>query len=302
MRTEREPLNVEQACQELTTLMLHFREETAGTLDDEPEALYHYTSLESACKILEARKLWASRVYFLNDASEVEYGADIVSECIDSCFGIPEFLRQFFRRGPYGEESEFIRQIRTAPVHVFCLSRNPDSLSQWRAYGESGGGVAIGFRKNGLRRIKAAGERNLPFRVIYEKDDQLAVLREPLAIVTDISNRISVEIPDQLDFWKQAFGELALFAFRFKNPAFREEEEWRLFWLNDKPEVRFRLASDGKILVPYIEAAFSHEAVCKIVQGPLARPEVGESSLKEFLRENYGHVEVTASGIPLRAL
>jgi hypothetical protein len=93
--------------------------------------------------------------------------------------------------------------------------------------------------------------------------------------------------------------ELAL----FKNPAFKEEEEWRLFWLTDTPPVKFRLASDRRTLIPYIEAEFSKNAVCKIVQGPLARPEVGEISLRDFLKAaDYGHVEVIASRIPLRAL
>jgi hypothetical protein len=68
----------------------------------------------------------------------------------------------------------------------------------------------------------------------------------------------------------------------------------------------YRLEGDGaldhepEVLYHYTSLA---EAVCKIVQGPLARPEVGESSLKEFLEaKNYGHVEATGSGIPLRAL
>jgi hypothetical protein len=273
-----------------------------GTLDEEPEVLYHYTSLESACKILETNKLRASRVYLLNDASEVEYGADIVSECLDSGSEIPEALRMLFRRGPNGEASEFIRTIRRFRFHVFCLSRNPDSLSQWRAYGKSGGGVAIGFKKDHLHKISAAGQPNHPFRIIYDKKDQLTALLEPLAIVKDISERISPTSPSQVNFWIQAFSEFALIAFKFKNPAFREEEEWRLFWTNDAP-VQFRIGSDGKILIPYIETEFSRDAVCKIVQGPFARPEVGESSLKEFLlAQNYDHVEVTASGIPLRAL
>jgi Protein of unknown function (DUF2971) len=237
------------------------------------------TPLESARKILETRKLWASRVYFLNDASEVEYEAGVVSEYVESCSGIPDAFRQLFRRGSHGEESGFIRTTKTTQAHVFCLSRKEDSLSQWRAYAKSGGGVAIGFKRDRLRGIKAGGQRNLAFQIIYER-----------------------ERPGQLDFWIQVFVQLGLFTFSFKNPAFREEEEWRLFWL-ELPDVQFRLASDSRTLVPYIEAEFSEDAVCKIVQGPLARPEVGESSLKEFLRaESYEHVEVTASKIPLRSL
>jgi hypothetical protein len=292
---EIKPLSVEEARQELEARMLAYRLESGGALGVEPEVLYHYTSLESACRILESTKIRASRIYFLNDASEVEYGADIVSECIDACVGIPEFLRKLFRRGPRGKESVFIRGTRTWPTHVFCLSEKSDSLSQWRAYGKSGGGVAIGFRKDRLHKISSDSQPNHFFRIIYEKEDQVAAMHELLAIVADIGERISPDTPGQDDFWADVSVALALFNFRFKNPAFQEEEEWRLFLQDKTPRVEFRLASDGKILVPYIEAEFSHDAVCKIVQGPLARPELGESSLKEFLREKYGHVEVTAS-------
>jgi hypothetical protein len=302
MMAEQEPLSVEQACQELKLRMSALGVEGDGTLDDQPDVLYHYTSLESACKILETRKLWASRVYFLNDASEVEYGADVVSKCIDSCSGIPEAVRQLLRPGPHGERSGFMRTARTWPTHVLCLSKKEDSLSQWRAYGKSGGSVAIGFKKARLHKIRADGQPHSPFRIIYKKEEQLKALNEPMSIVRDVSGRISSDSSDRTEFWLTVLSELALSAFRFKNPAFGEEEEWHLFWLNDKPRVQFRLASDSQTLVPYIEAEFSPDAVCKILQGPLARPEVGESSLKEFLRENYGHVEVTASEIPLRAL
>jgi hypothetical protein len=171
MATDPQPISVEQACEELKERMLTYRLGVGAALDLDPKVLYHYTSLESARKILESRKIWASRIYFLNDASEVEYGADIVSERIDACSRIPEHLRKFFRRGPQREESEFIRQARSWPTHVFCLSENPDSLNQWRAYGKSGGGVAIGFRKDHLHKISPDGQPNPFFRVIYEKED-----------------------------------------------------------------------------------------------------------------------------------
>jgi Protein of unknown function (DUF2971) len=300
---EIKPLSVEEARQELEARMLAYRLEGGGALDAEPELLYHYSSLESACMILESAKIRASHIYFLNDASEVEYGADIVSECIDAFPGIPEDLRRLFRRATRGEKSEFIKNARIWPTHMFCLSKNPDSLSQWRAYGKSGGGIAIGFRKDRLHTISADGTPNPFFRIAYEKKDQVAATHELLAIVADIGERISPDGPGQDDFWKAVSVALAFINFRFKTPAFQEEGEWRLFLQNKTPNVRFRLAADGKVLIPYIEAEFSHDAVCKIVQGPLARPDVGESSLKEFLRaEGYEHVEVAASRIPLRAL
>src|ERR1700678_2550649 len=231
-----QPLSVDEACQQLATRMSVYRMGADGTLDDEPEVLYHYTSLESAQKILETRTLRASRVYHLNDASEVEYGADIVSECLDSRSEVPDALRMLFRRGSDGEASEFIRKIKSFSFHVFCLSKNPDSLSQWRAYGKSGGGVGIGFKKDRLHKISADGQTNHPFRIIYEKEGQLAALVEPLAIVKDISERlhgsprqirIPPDITGQENFWIRGFSGLALFAFKCKNPACREEEEWR---------------------------------------------------------------------------
>ena len=63
-------LSVEQAGEELKARTLD-RATGDGVLDAEPEVLYHYTSLDSARKILESTKIWASRVHFLNDSSQV---------------------------------------------------------------------------------------------------------------------------------------------------------------------------------------------------------------------------------------
>jgi hypothetical protein len=215
-----EPLSVEPACQELKLRTSAHRVEDDRTLDSEPGVLFHYTSLEAACKILESGKVWASNVYFLNDSSEVAYGADVVEEGISSCSGIPEALRQLLRAGPHGEASGFMRTARTWPAHVFCLSEHPDSLGQWRAYGKSGGGVAIGFRKDCLRDIRAAGQRHSLFKVNYERVDQLARLREPMAVVADINGRISRASSDRTEFWLAVLSELALFAVRFKESCF----------------------------------------------------------------------------------
>ena len=40
--------------------------------------LYHYASLESFEKIARSKKLWASELHYLNDASEIRYFGQIV--------------------------------------------------------------------------------------------------------------------------------------------------------------------------------------------------------------------------------
>lgn len=84
--------------------MLLHRTAAYETLDDEPGVLCHYTSLESARNILESRKLWAPRVYFLNDASEV---------ASSTLRGLPSAIT----RVSLGHLVARTRRLATAPFH-----------------------------------------------------------------------------------------------------------------------------------------------------------------------------------------
>src|SRR5258708_287861 len=51
-----------------------------------PDELFHYTDAKGLLGIIQDKSIWASSVYYLNDASEVRYGSDLLVETLDSSF------------------------------------------------------------------------------------------------------------------------------------------------------------------------------------------------------------------------
>ncbi|MDO8878680.1 MAG: DUF2971 domain-containing protein [Pseudolabrys sp.] len=126
---------------------------------------------------------------------------------------------------------------------VICsFSKDPDVLSQWRAYANDGTGVAIGFTGNALKSLPA-----MLLEVEYNREKQLSGMMQTLiAIYLAEAERNHSRGED----FVQMCGQLALFKIAYKNPAFAEEKEVRSVHLltvkkdNDMP----RLEDDGGLV------------------------------------------------------
>ena len=51
---------------------------------DEPEELFHYTSVEGLLGIVRDRSIWASNIFYLNDTSELNYAFDLFREALQN--------------------------------------------------------------------------------------------------------------------------------------------------------------------------------------------------------------------------
>src|SRR5688572_29928312 len=49
-----------------------------------PEHLYHYTTTAGFLGIIRSERVWATHTSFLNDKSEIEYGAQLMNEVLDA--------------------------------------------------------------------------------------------------------------------------------------------------------------------------------------------------------------------------
>ncbi len=130
--------------------------------------LFHYTSAEGLKGIIESNELWATSAYYLNDAAEMFYGYNVLKEVLD----------QWLRKNSRSEDSITLglaRQLRSSfedlfekrllkPIYLMCFCEGDNLLSQWRAYGKSGG-YSIGFKV--LPKIGVFGERLTPEPNIY---------------------------------------------------------------------------------------------------------------------------------------
>mgnify|MGYP000857394694 CR=1 FL=1 len=271
-----------------------------------PNLIYHYTSVEGFFEIVRSGQLWLSDYSYLNDTRELSHGADLVIESAtkllanESRLKVADLLRRW------------ISDLQ-APDHRVCVasfSGAGDSLSQWRAYGP----IAIGFQP---RDLSLHAYRAILRPVEYQRDRQRVLVDLYLnhmiqAYLVDSDNGRLERIED---VYQKTDRLIELVAF-FKDPAFVEEQEYRLAFI-EHPDLmpslghkctdkRFRVTR-GRI-IPYV---LSNELepilpsgrdleIKEVVLGPGCDTTLNRG-VREFLNEsNLSEVEVKSSSAPYR--
>lgn len=200
-----------------------------------PTTIYHYCSLASFISIIESKHIWLSDAYSVNDTYECRWISRHVREVIRGMKGKREIgVDSIFARLLGGLDEGF-----NIP-YMASFSGKEDVLSQWRAYADDGRGVAIGFNPNAFelkfRAPNSGGElewsRGIA-KVVYGHDEQRVEVKEILERVVEYykpSERIEFEL------YHEAYCDLAQLAPVYKNPAFIEEDEWRIIYI---PEMMY---------------------------------------------------------------
>jgi hypothetical protein len=222
---------------------------------DPPEAvppvrfLYHYTSVDGLKGIIENNELWATSAYYLNDSAEVFYGCGVLSQVLDEWLaenphpahslshGLVTDLRQAFG-------DDFLNKTLIRPIYLVCFCEDDNLLSQWRAYGQSGG-YSLGFNVKIGSRFQNEGFLPEPkvytgkwVKVEYERSKQAAkcksVLTSLLAIIDnpklgDAIAAINGHPFNEYANFLKVFTEILFEEIvSFKNEAFKVENEWRI--------------------------------------------------------------------------
>ena len=259
--------------------------------------LYHYCSNATFLSIVSTRTVWASGLSLSNDAMEGRWIRNIFSDYCDERKLHPNEREQLL--------STLDTLTRILIFGGFCMSAKADLLSQWRGYADNGAGVCIGFSKDYLADLgdwnyKSGGVHAHLAQVIYEPDQQKALIatdaEELFTLIAKGALRtpslLSMETPTEEEERKANYMRLStrlltLFPhiYKLKNPAFREEEEWRLISMmlvssdteNKGPkssgiyvhEAEFRATSDR--IVPYRAIPLeqlSRTAINEVIVGP----------------------------------
>jgi hypothetical protein len=228
--------------------------------------LFHYCSAPTFFNIINSGTIWLSSLSSSNDTREGRW-LSVILKTLCEARGIPpaetvELIHRF----------ELLESINDCLG--FCLSERGDVLSQWRGYADDGTGFSIGFKEEVFGWMAAANEDDgWPLRlqkVAYEEPDQLRLLGDRFELIDaliregavapnyltwdsekgtleeqrDAANRNSLRLSDELV-------RLTDLLYAIKNPAFREEFEWRFIReVDDRyPNLDFR--SRGDRIVPY---------------------------------------------------
>lgn len=282
--------------------------------------LYHYCSNATWLEIIKSKKIWLSSLIQSNDHLEGKYIAKVVGDLTAQLSPVE------------GSEplTHFLNYIADQTDNFgLCLSANGNQLSQWRGYAQDGTGISIGFSEAELNHLADSanfltdqyeGSNLSLFKICYDPEEQKRQLKP---LLRAYSENAFFEIIDN-----------EVSPFRFKHPAFMEEEEWRLV-LNCPREStliarggstelnimklnhHYKARATGneikihvemslrprlhypEVLNHYPEVIQSFDPIRKVILGPKNATPI---SLIEtiLLAEGWGNVEVEKSDAPYR--
>ena len=206
-----------------------------------PNILYHYCSVDTMLKIVQNYCIWLSDAEKTNDKSELKYFAEqmekMLLNILESYKGeindeVLTLVKEVMKKAI---ESVYVGSayvVKNTKNYFCCFSESSDLLSQWRAYGNDGQGVAIGFNANLLSKIYDI--YNYDFvKVIYNQKSVLKKIQEYMEgnlkyILENITEKELNPVNIMFNL-VPVVTPILQERFAFKHPKFREEREWRIF-------------------------------------------------------------------------
>ncbi len=273
-----------------------------------PKLLYHYTSIDSLCSMLNGYReqismgkliFWASSIFSMNDPREMTHGAEVLGillPALEKIFNIPTENSLDINNL---DIKKVLNDTKKTPF-VLSFSASKDDLGMWTLYGDNGCGISMIFSNE----IELDPETNLKntsiVKVNYNKGiDNYPNLRE-------IFNEGIIEWSGYNEVEKikeckertlsKLFTQLCPY---IKSEAYKNENEYRICFANvPYKSVKFR--TKNKSIIPYIEVPLPIKYLKGIQLGPCCNYEMVEQSLR-FLLDTCGlNIDILSSDIPYR--
>ncbi len=213
-----------------------------------PPELYHYTTLDGACGIVESKSLHLTKFTYLNDRSELTYA---IQQFQAAANRLAPKIRSDDRRVLLTDVAHQLGSFERTNICVASFCEDPDLLSQWRAYGHVGKGIALGFSGQILGKTNNSGWAHL-VRCIYDSPQQQLIVNELMEmLLTCYDTAIAYYSPDAHEkIRKQIIGYFNTTFLRIapvlKDHHFSEEKEWRIVTAPRKttdPKFRARVSN-----------------------------------------------------------
>jgi hypothetical protein len=186
--------------------------------------LYHYTDLAGLKGIVKDHDLWLTHSQYCNDEEEMTHGYAVASLAIEEARKSGAFSSSYLDRiVSFLEERD--------GVYICCFCKEDNLLSQWRIYAANGTGVSIRIQTAWFSQFTGpdcfAGLLRF-WTVYYDADKQLGIIQEAIGRFSPANHLNQGQSEEQLA--RKAADAIQFFIPTFKNPDFREEEEWRLIF------------------------------------------------------------------------
>jgi hypothetical protein len=212
----------------------------------------------------------------------------------------------------------FLKYDKKFRYYILCTSENPDTSSMWNYYVKNGNyqgynlGVNVNVIKKKIKNIlknKNSGIKIFNGKVVYDHKEQAENLWNKIDRVVEKGNSLIPYVNDEIRIL------LDREKFFFKNPAFKNEEEFRIILKiptdfketeNGKLALKYRPGTSG-IITPYIEWKFAEdnenisEIIKEITLAPMIEEEIAKEGFKRFLAdEDIENIKINQSSIKLR--
>lgn len=283
-----------------------------------PRYLYHYTDAKGLEGILRTGTLWATDVRYLNDSSELNHTISRIRACLKARLaktlgGPRQVLLEHLERS-------FDNFFHSSPIHVACFCQDDDLLSQWRGYGDGGGGFSLGISNHSDVHVQGRGAAR-EFEIVelnYNREEQQDLVERSVELCCSILDQAiygttGLDAESVIPEICARFRDQAYYlGMRFKDRAFAEEKEWRACCVVSAcdPSAKFRSGGSARMpLIPYIEldikgrfGGFSGSAAFETIRcGPTLDPELTKSAVERLLRTVNAQCRlVTISAVPFR--
>jgi hypothetical protein len=305
--------------------------------EEEPEVVYHYTTIDAMMKIVNTASIWATSINYLNDTSEREHYLNLVRNRIEAARGLvfPPFDtdNEIFAEFLNPDERNFAER-----PFVASFSQEDDSLPQWRSYCPQGNGVAIGFSTECLRNstVQPNDEDRAMYamgfwpsisfsKIDYLDTSSIGWLNDDIVSATleatidaEQASRNAEEgesTPSIASYFNSIIEGRASFK---KHGSFSAEREYRLLvnYLSFHSGL-LEYRTTRSTLVPYVSVSIPRRRssydpnvsfrypdhswfIERVVVGPTANQRLSRDAISSFFRKHDMYVEVVSSAIPYR--
>lgn len=256
------------------------------------EWYFHYTSGYAFTEILRSKSFWLTNGKFLNDPMD--------------CDPRIEELKPFFDKYISPELLKVVTLASSRPIdaYVTSFSRQSDNLLHWRAYGDDGAGISLGFDSNLLVDVEPAEG--------YYLDPKIMLAAMPVkyrrdhvdSMIEHLFERVAVAYAEGDPAPNLAVQLLLiprLLLCGYKDAVWSGEEETRLLHMaiSGKSQLKRGFRVNRGNLYDYVVSPFKAEALKIVVIGPKCLFDV--SMVEAFLAaEGYKDVRVIKSSLLYR--
>jgi Protein of unknown function (DUF2971) len=297
-------------------------------LSGPPAELHHFTSLDTACRIVEGDDVRLSHAEYSNDQTEMEEAKETIRHRLNARVARDPFFVQVL--------ADYQNLAPNLDAFIFCMSTglktatgtSQDMLSQWRAYGQDGRGICLTLNASDLARLvyNTPGLRINP--VIYDRTTQR------LFVDAILDRAFAAHSAGDPNARGAAVAALVYTTPLMKAPGFVEEQEWRLIFMPPagvSPMLDFHPRRDflapyltlnniwftlqpAMIAIPALAALLSPiraaarvpplVPITQIMVGPSGHAALTQRAMQKLVAQvsHRGAIPITISAIPYRSL